>query len=306
MEILDSPELAHRLVKANAERPPAQVKPYVAWLPLLKISQIGLQYHGTNSKHPNADFTTNIKTMCPRLRRQGTLESIVYFCPFRGEGDPESGPLKRAYDFASEADRSAYADYLLWNMAQGAHGIDIDYNDWADNRDLPIADVINRAYETVKKPSLDAYVLYCPPLTGSETYQGMASPRMRETLYRVPPEVWPLWAGVSDWMTELLQAKPLTAARTDRWTRLAGRRPFLWVNRVATGAKGSFSRVLPGTKDDRVFAGDLLPRDLSRLFEGVHLNVGVLSAKKGSEPRFTTRELVYLATAADFVWNPHG
>src|SRR5207244_1897834 len=56
VEIVDYPEIAHRLAKCSASNPPAFVERYAAWLPLFKFSQIGLQYHGTNSKNPNPEF----------------------------------------------------------------------------------------------------------------------------------------------------------------------------------------------------------------------------------------------------------
>src|SRR5262249_3004594 len=107
--------------------------------------------------------------------------------------------------------------------------------------------------------------------------------------------------------------KPLTSANSERWAKIAGRRPFLWINRVAVNVPWSLSRPVPGT-DGRAFAGDLLPRDLNHLFEGVHLNTGPLSPAlpKGAlrepgndaERPFDKGELIYLATAADFLWNP--
>jgi hypothetical protein len=80
-----------KVAKTGAEASPDLVERFAAWLPLYKISQIGLQYHGKNSKNPEPDFTTNIKTLCPRLRRSGTLESIVYFCPFRAPKGNKAG-----------------------------------------------------------------------------------------------------------------------------------------------------------------------------------------------------------------------
>ena len=300
VEILDFPEIAHRLAKTGAEAPPDLVERFAAWLPLYKISQVGLQYHGKNSKNPEPDFTTNIKTLCPRLRRAGTLESIVYFCPFRGQKDKKTGRTDGAYDFPSAADKAAYGDYLLWIMAQGAHGIEVDYNDWPGSSEVPISDVLNLAYEKVKKQYPDAYVLYCPPARGKESYRGMPTPDLRQTLSRVPPGVWPLWTGPYTLIRE-----PLPAAQVETWTKEAGRRPFLWLNRVALEVKESFSNPVPGLKDRRVFAGDRLPKELNRLFEGVHFNAGLSPGGNKLPGDFDPRSLAYLATAADYVWNPH-
>lgn len=301
VEVLDFPEIACRLAKTSAANPPGLVDQFAAWLPLFKISQIGLQYHGKNSKNPEADFTTNIKNLCSQLRQSGTLESIVYFCPFRGERDKGTGQVKGAYDFSFEADKSAYGEYLLWIMAQGAHGIEVDYNDWPGSPEVPISDVLNLACEKVRKRYPDAYVLYCPPARGKESYRGMPTPDLRQTLSRVPPSVWPLWTGPLTLIT-----KPLQAEQVEQWTKEAGRRPFLWVNRVALEVKESFSRPVPGLKDRRAFAGDLLPRELNRLFEGVHLNAGLSPGGNKLPGDFDPRGLAYLATAADFLWNPRG
>lgn len=314
VQIVDYPEIAHRLAKCSASDSPVFVNRYAAWLPLFKISQIGLQYHGKNSKDPSPEFTTNIKTLCPRLRREGTLESIVYFCPFRGEGPRGADHLKGAYDFSQEADRKAYADYLLWIMGQQANGIEVDYNDWPGSKEVPIANVLNLACETIKKKYPDAYVLYCPPSRGVEAYNTMATPQMHETLSRVPEKVWPLWVGLpTRTMAEPARAKPLTAANSEQWATIAGRRPFLWINRIAVNVPWSVSRPVPGS-DGHAFAGDLFPRDLNHLFEGVHLNTGRFSQAllegKPREPgdeaerQFDKGELVYLATVADFLWNP--
>ncbi len=308
-ELLDFPEIAHRLVKTSAAYPDSFIERLTGCLPLIKISQVGLQYHGRNSKDPGPVFTANIETFCRRFRRAGTLESIVYFCPFRGEGPRGSDHLKGAYDLSSDADRKAYAAYLRWIMDQGAHGIEVDYNDWPGSREVPIADVLNLAFKTVRERRPDAYVLYCPPATGREAYRGPATHALRETLSRVPAEIWPLWTG-----TRTLIEEPLTVEVVERWTQDAGRRPFLWVNRVGVHVQSSFSRPVPGTPDGRVFAGDLLPRELNRLFEGVHFNTGLITpglihaGQPGPEDavlsRLDVRELVYLATAADFLWNP--
>jgi len=302
IEVLDFPEIGHRLAKTSAANPPEVVARFVAWLPLLKISQVGLQYHGRSSKRPEPDFTANVERLCPRLRREGTIETIVYFCPFRASPGKATGPSRAAYDFSVEADAAAYGDYLLWIMAQGAHGIEVDYNDWPGSREVPIADVINLAFERVRRKHPDAYVLYCPPAQGDESYRGLPTAALRQTLSRVPPAVWPLWTGP----TTLIE-KPLTSEAVEQFTRQAGRRPFLWVNRVAWGVDKAFVTTLPagpGGESASVFRGDFLPRDLNRLFEGVHLNAGLSPQYNRLPGAFDTKALVYLATAADFLWNP--
>jgi len=303
VEILDFPEIARRLVKTSAANLPEAVTQGAMMLPIFKISQIGLQFHGrssTSSKEPGPDFTTNIKTLCSKLREAGTIETIVYFCPFRGQEDKDTGRTLGAYDFTVEADKSAYAEYLLWIMAQGAHGIQVDYNDWPGSLEVPISDVLNLAYNTVKKRYPNAYVLYCPPGRGKESYIGLPTPDLTQTLSRVPPGIWPLWTGLAT-----LIRQPLPPETVEKYTKQAGRRPFLWLNRVGLEVKEPFTRKVPGLENRRVFAGDRLPQELNRLFEGVHFNTSYIPTTNRLPVVFNPEELVYLATAADFVWNPH-
>jgi hypothetical protein len=290
--IADWPHIPHRLAKTSASSNRSeQVAAFAAWLSLMKMNLIGLQYHGSRSKDPEPPFIRNIETLCPRFRQEGVLESIVYFCPFRHRSGRTSGIKEGAYEMSRDSDRQAYADFLRWIMAQGAHGIEVDYNDWPGSRDVPIADVIKLACEAIQDEHPDAYVLYCPPVVGRESYRGKANKHLGWTLSNVPPKVWPLWTGMQTLITS-----PLEPAYVQQWTQIAGRRPFLWVNRVSLGVPKHFARRLPGS-GDYVFRGEYLPKDLNRWFEGVHFNVG-------NSRGYGATSMAYLATAADYVWNP--
>jgi hypothetical protein len=100
--------------------------------------------------------------------------------------------------------------------------------------------------------------------------------------------------------------EPLNPADVEAWTRATGRRPFLWVNRVVTRdppQNRPFARPVTEVPGAFAFRGELLPKDLNRLFEGVHFNSGSPGyAATESKPEL----LAYLATAADYVWNPQG
>ena len=152
--------------------------------------------------------------------------------------------------------------------------------------------MINLACEAVAERNPQAYILYCPPRTGASRYHGPSSVEMRETLSKVPDNVWPLWTG----MTVPIE-KPLKVRQVEEWTHVAGRRPFLWVNHVSVQCAPGVRRRVAEVPGALVFRGDLLPKELYRLFEGVHLNTGTLS---------DTEAIAYMATAADFVWNPRG
>ena len=98
--------------------------------------------------------------------------------------------------------------------------------------------------------------------------------------------------------------QPLDPADVEAWTRAAGRRPFLWVNRVVTRDEPQnrpFARLVTEVPGAFAFRGEFLPKELNRLFEGVHFNAG----SPGYSPSESKPELLaYLATAADYVWNP--
>ena len=283
VKIADWPEIGLRLAKtsASANSLPA-LRQYASWMPLYKINLMGLQFHGTNSKDPGP-FAENIKAICSRAPEGGILETIVYFCPFRGKG----------FDFNRPADQRQYAQFLQWMLDQGAHGIEVDYNDWP-GKETPIEDVINLACRAVAEKNPRAYILYCPPNKGNSQYRGPASPEMRRILSNVPTNVWPLWTG----MATLIE-KPLKVTDVEEWTRVAGRRPFLWVNRVTLQGERPFSRPVSEVAGAVAFRGELLPKELNRLFEGVHFNA-ILPSRSRPEV------LAYLATAADYIWNPQG
>jgi hypothetical protein len=288
VQIADWPEIGLRLSKTSASTLPLPaLEEYAAWLPLYKMNVMGLQFHGPNSNQPEP-FRENVKAICSRARQSGVLETIVYFCPFRGKG----------YDFNTPADQEQYAAFLQWMLDQGASGIEVDYNDWP-GRATPIESVINLACRAVAEKNPRAYILYCPPNRGTSVYRGPASAEMTRILSLVPTNVWPLWTGPAT--NNALIQKPLSPEDVEAWTRAAGRRPFLWVNRVAgrNDTKLPFSRPVEEVPGAFVFRGDLLPKDLNRLFEGVHFNSTMPSK---SDPQ----TLAYLATAADYVWNPRG
>ncbi|MEA3365228.1 MAG: hypothetical protein U9Q79_06260, partial [Candidatus Hydrogenedentes bacterium] len=56
--------------------------------------------------------------------------------------------------------------------------------------------------------------------------------------------------------------------------------------------------------DTHVFQGELLPKDLDRLFEGIHFNAGFSRDYNELPQNFSAASLAYFSTAADYVWNP--
>jgi len=291
VRIADWPEIGLRLAKTSASMLPLpELRNFADWMPRFKINLMGLQYHGTNSLQPGS-FMTNVRAICSQARRDGILETVVYFCPFRGRG----------YNFNSLSDRLQYRRLLQWFLDQGAHGIEVDYNDWPGSG-TPIEDVLNLACGAVAEKNPKAYILYCPPSRGSSMYRGPASEEMVRILSHVPSKVWPLWTGMA--IKNALIEQPLNPADVASWTRATGRRPFLWVNRVVTRdppQNRPFARPVSEVSGAFVFRGEFLPKDMNRLFEGVHFNAGSPSYA----PSESKRELVaYLATAADYVWNP--
>lgn len=122
-----------------------------------------------------------------------------------------------------------------------------------------------------------------------------------EGLRLLEARVWPLWTGYATRIT-----KPLTTETVEAWTQPAGRRPLLWVNRVALGVKGEFGRAVSEAPGAHAFRGDLLPKNLNQLFEGVHLNAGMDEGYVTlRSEKFSPEALAYFAMAADYLWNPH-
>lgn len=299
-EILDWPEIAHRLAKTSAtDNAPAIVNRFAAWMPFYKISQVGLQFHGVESLELDTNFTTSIKAICGWARRTAICETVVYFCPFRGK--PKN---VGAYDFRLPEHRAAYVQLLEGFLAQGAHGIEVDYNDWGDNPEIPIEDVLNLACESVWKKDPAAYVFWCAPNLGTATYNGPATPELARILSKVPDRVWPLWVGSPENWNGFRGAIPRRLEAED-WTRTTGRRPFLWLNRVSFGVTNEMGRALAEAQGAHAFRGEVMPKDLNRLIAGVHFNAGMSKGYMKLPNEFSPEALAYFATAADYVWNPH-
>lgn len=291
-KIADWPETGLRLAKTSASNNSLTlINNFIHWMPLYKINMAGLQFHGEESKEPGV-FKDNIKSVCSQQKKQGLLETIVYFCPFKGNG----------YDFFKSSDRDEYLKFIDWVFKQGAHGFEIDYNDWPDkNKAMPIEDVINMVYEAVNNIKPDAYLLYCPPNKGPAQYRGKATPEMTRVLSKIPSRVWPLWTGMTTIVTDTLKPE-----QVEQWTEEAGRRPFFWINRASVGVEKSFSRPLENFSDALIIPGELLPKELNRLFEGIHLNYVFSAGPRHTLPaEVSAEELAYFATVADYIWNPY-
>ena len=146
VSIADWPDMALRLGKTSATfGDSSRLRLYTRWLPLFRINMIGLQYHGGRSRFPEATFKKRVAMVCREERERGSLETIVYFCPFRGGGkwrgaDRDSYRRPGALDMTKAEDRKIYVEFLEWVMDQGAHGIEVDYNDWP-GPDATIVDV---------------------------------------------------------------------------------------------------------------------------------------------------------------------
>jgi hypothetical protein len=285
VKIVDYPEIGIRLAKTSAtfDRP-YWLRKLTDWMPVFKMRMVGLQFHGENSRELGL-FERNVKSVCPRQRELGLLETIVYFCPFRGNG----------YDFETQSGRDDYVKMINWIFDQGAYGIEVDYNDWP-GEDVPIEDVLNLAYRAVMGRNSDAYILYCPPNKGPTQYRGAVTEETKRILSLVPEKIWPLWTGMTTVVTDTLYPE-----QVEQWAKDAGRRPFLYLNRVMLYYPKSYSQTLREFPEARVFKGELLPKELGDLFEGIHFN----AADPNYRMAFDDISLAYMATAADYVWNPH-
>lgn len=295
--IIDYPDIPLRLGKSSASYTTLSANERLnQWLALMKISHLGLQYHGKHSKDPEPPFEETISTIGERNRREGIIKTIVYFCPYRGEY-VEAEDRWTSYDMQREEDRQQYADYIRWLMKQGAHGIEVDYNDWPGSREVPIEDILTLATEAATEVDPNAEILYCPPLYGDQLYYGPASATLARTLQHAPDRVRALWTGVT-----VLIEEPLPAAALVQWASTTGERPVLWVNRVSpTAPKPFVTETADGTG---VFQGEFLPANLADLVAGVHLNLHGPHKFEEEQDRYPVDEMVYLATVADYLWNP--
>jgi hypothetical protein len=294
VSILDWPETNRRLAKAKASHTNSveNLRRFADLLPVFKVNLFGLMDYSDNSKRPTPLFLANVKTICREERKKDVLQTIVYFCPFRGE----------RYDFKKPEDRKQYAELLRWFMRQGASGIEVDYNDWGNQTAAPIEDVLTLACEAVEQKHPDAMILFCPPSKDAFKYRGPASDEAARVLARTPSRVWPFWEGAS-----YQDEKILDRETAEAWIKKTGRKPFLWVNRVYP--TGRFSVPLEGSPGTWVFKAERLPKDLNGLFEGVHLNMSLYSSEKeyvtqAIPAEFPQAAIEYFATVTDYLWNP--
>jgi hypothetical protein len=311
-EITDWPEVGRRLAKLRAVSELEMLREATAWFGLYRFNLTALHYFSPPAKRPKPLLFDNVRRTAADCQERGTPELIVYYCPFADSKvtlDQTKRDWTGVFDFTQAEDREQYVELIGRLMDLGARGIQVDYNDLPDRADgAPVDDVINLAYKAAREKDPKAYVLYCPSVVGQPRYFGPASDRMRDVLSRVPDDVWVLWTGPNVRMTESKCAAqhnykgPLKPEDIRAWTEKAGRRPFFWLNRVTPRDKHGMQFALPCPGDGAysVFRGQWLPDNLGSLVEGVHLNQ-VFDYRKPDD-----KELVYLATAADFLWNPEG
>ena len=292
--ICDWPAVNRRLAKAKASHinSTESIRKFAAWMPVFKLNMIALMDYSENSREPTELFLENVKIICAEEKQKDILSTIVYFCPFRGNN----------FDFNSDKDIKAYSEFLLWIMAQGADGIEVDYNDWGNKTDVPIEKVLNIAYTALDKEYPESMILFCPPQKGPIKYRGPATDEASRVLSLTPKKVWPIWVGAPR-----ADSSIMTSTKVNNWINKAGRKPFLWVNRVYP--TGLFSYPLKDNPGAYVFKGERLTKEIGDLFEGVHLNMSMSPEKEVHYEQIIPSEfprvaIEYLATATDFLWNP--
>ena len=308
IEVADWPEVGHRLVKQNALKDTAALRQATACFALLRFDLTALHLVSPPAKDPPALFFDNVRQLGADCRERGTPEMVVYFCPFAASKvvlNEKQRDWTGVFDFTKPEDRRQYVELVGRIMDLGARGVQVDYNDWPDRGDgAPVEDVLNLAYKAVRDKDPSAYVLFCPSVYGKLLYFGPASAEMRRALANAPKDLWTLWTGPSVRMTPKPGRHnyrgPLAPGDIENWTKQAGRKPFFWLNRVTAQdrEKMEFAVPCPGDPTRFVFRGEWLPENLGDLVEGVHFNHSFC----GKEP--DERDWVYLATAADWLWNP--
>jgi len=287
--VADWPAVALRLARTSASlNTPEKVAEFVRWMPAYKINLVGLAFQGP-SRNPDQNFLGNVQTHCRRCRRSGVLETIVYFCPFRGAG----------LDFRLEEDKRQYARLIGWIMDRGAHGVAVDFTGVpASAGRADFEKVLRLTCEGVEAKDPAGYVLFRAPPTGRISSAGPATTEMAQLLSKLPARIWPTWTGPYG----PLIYRPLPAEPIEAWAKRAGRRPFLWVNRVFVG--GQFSTPVEAGSRQYLFRGDRLPKRLGELTAGVHLSAGTGREYDKLAEVFKPDSIAYLATAADCLWNP--
>ena len=313
VEILDWPNVAFRLFKLSGVFSPTNVLCRDIHLAaMLKMNYFGLQYHQGkskkephekhkihrwdiySSKNPQPPFRKNVERICALTAQSKLINTIVYFCPFRGQTD--------YFHLDNSHDREAFVQFLLWCMEQGAKGIEIDYNDWVGRShwrgrgaELPYEDIINSVYEGVRASYPQAHILWCPPHPHGDVpfgYMGPINERYKAVLAKIPSDVKVIWTGPTTAMARI--ESPLSAGDFAAWSTAAQRKPLLWIN---GGFKWFAKEVAIENESVKVFYGERLPTDLDQLVCGTHFNFGA---------GLTRDTQLYFATAADFVWNPDG
>jgi hypothetical protein len=73
LTIADWPHIARRLAKTSASSNSLEkVTDFSAWLPLMKMNQVGLQYHGNQSKDPEPPFVSSRNHVTAAAKRAVT------------------------------------------------------------------------------------------------------------------------------------------------------------------------------------------------------------------------------------------
>jgi len=299
-----------------------RVDDLVAVLPLLKINQLGLQYHQFShprtkekmlelakkysSKNPMPPFMTTVQRGCRAAQSNENLDTIVYYSPFHGDN---------YFDFSKAEDRKGYLDMLLRFVGMGAAGVVIDYNDWVfsgiwgDGRGkkMPMDEVVRYIYAGIKAKHPATLVFWTPPsryrVNENEEwgYRGEVTPHYAKILQSLPRDVQVFWTGPST--ANALIATQIKQSAIESWIRGAGRKPFLWIN-VGSGGGDFFGHLSLDLGPDALLpAVEKLPRNMRRYFSGVHLNYSVYRRKDSNA--FTRDQFnIHGAATADYLWNP--
>jgi len=291
IKIIDWPSIDRRLFKVSGTNNHIDALEYlIEWLPIFKINLFAMQFHGDNSKKPQL-FVNNVLNVLHDINDYLPIDIIIYFSPFKGGSNG-------AFDFTNQKDRKTYIGLLKYLLDNGLSGVEIDYNDWPDFK-VPQQDVINFVTESIS--DYVKYILYCPPSSGNASYKGLPSNDFINISKSISNDIYILWTG-----EETIIRTYLKVDYVNKWIRMMHRKPFLWVNRVYPGA--IFSDKVQSMPEAYVFKGEYLPKKLDEYFSGIHLNVGLSknSALLAMPEDVKLLNLVYLATAADFLWNSEG
>ncbi len=293
-KLIDWPEIAIRLAKTSASyNNSRQLNSLIELSKKFKLNMVGLQYHGKQPKFPEHNFAKNVDLLIEKYKTDDSIEIVVYQHPTNPKADNSTN-----YDLRKTQDREKYLEVLNNYLNQGAGGVSVDLNDWIKswnrkNKDY-FEDFIHSIDQFARKHP-DKLILICPPL---KNYKGSPTKIMQKMFSNTSDKLKVMWTG------RITAPDKLKLTQVQNWSKkMQGKRPFLWINQVYNSGK----RSVAWGDNQYVFDSTFFADNLATKISGLNINIGFEKQSKNPNilpNQYTQEDLVYLATAADYFWNP--